>query len=133
VKNPKRKTDTLQDIRNALQKEQFDDRGKEALMLSLTQKLTELQFLSQGKFRAGLDEAVLKYSKKSFNISAQILGGMIGEKIFYAFSKKMIKFPENRKLIFKDLNTSTFHRIYFESLELVESWPISFKSKYDKL
>ena len=27
VKNPKRKTDTLQDIRNAIQKEQFDDRA----------------------------------------------------------------------------------------------------------
>ncbi len=133
VKNPKRKTDTLQDIRDALQKEQFDDRGKEALMLSLTQKLTELQFLSQGKFKAGLDESLLKYGKKSFIISAQILGGMIGEKIFYAFAKKIIKFPQNRKLIFKDLNSTTFHRVYFESLELVESWPISFKSKYDKL
>jgi len=133
VKNPKRKTDTLQDVRNALQKEQFDDKGKEALMLSLTQKLTEMQFLSQGKFKSGLDESILKYGKKSFTISAQILGGMIGEKIFYAFSKKIIKFPQNRKLIFKDLNSATFHRVYFESLELVESWPIAFKSKYDKL
>lgn len=133
VKNPKRKTDTLQDIRNALQKEQFDDRGKEALMLSLVQKLAEMQFLSLGKFRPGLDDKLLKFSKKSFTISAQILGGMIGEKIFYAFTKKIIKFPENRKLIFKDLNSTTFHRVYFESLELVESWPISFKSKYDKL
>lgn len=132
AKNPKRKTDTLQDIRSALQKEQFDDRGKEALMLSLTQKLSELQFLSTGKFKSN-DDSLHKYSKKSFTISAQIIGGMIGEKIFYAFSKKMIKLPQNKRLIFKDLNSGSFNKVYFESLELVESWPISFKSKYDKL
>lgn len=133
VQNPKRKTDTLQDIRNSLQKEQFGDRGKEALMLSLTQKLSEFQFLSQGKIKSSRDDAIQKYSKKSFSVSSQIIGGMIGEKIFYAFSKKMIKLPLNKQLIFKNLNSNSFHKVYFESLELVESWPISFKSKYDKL
>ncbi|MGZ3691037.1 MAG: ChaN family lipoprotein, partial [Pseudobdellovibrio sp.] len=133
VKNPKRKTDTLQDIRSALQKEQFDDRGKEALMLSLTQKLTELQFLSQGKYKVNQSEEFAKYSKKSFVISSQIIGGIIGEKLFYAFSKRMIKLPLNKTLIFKNLNTSSFQKVYFESLELIESWPISFNSKYDKL
>lgn len=133
VKNPKRKTDTLQDIRNSLQKEQFDDRGKEALMLSLTQKLSELQFLSQGKFRTLSEAESKKYSKKSFSTSAQIIGGIMGEKIFYGFSKKMIKLPESRGIIFKNLQTPSFNKIYYESLEMVESWPVYFKSKYDKL
>jgi hypothetical protein len=133
IKNPKRKTDTLQDIRNSLQKEQFDDRGKEALMLSLTQKLAELQFLSQGKFKTLSDAEMKKYSKKSFTTSAQIIGGIMGEKIFYAFSKKMIRLPENRSLIFKNLQSASFNRIYYESLEMIESWPVAFKSKYDRL
>jgi uncharacterized iron-regulated protein len=133
VKNPKRKTDTMQDIRNALQKELFDDRGKEALMLALTQKLSELQFLSQGKFRS-LNEAVIKkYSKKSFFISAQIIGGIMGEKIFYAFNKKLIKLPINKNLIFKNLQMNSFNKAYYESLEMIDSWPVSFRSKYDKL
>ena len=133
IKNPKRKTDTLQDIRNSLQKEQFDDRGKEALMLSLTQKLSELQFLSQGKFKTLSDSDLKKYGKKSFSTSAQIIGGIMGEKIFYAFSKKLIRLPQNRALIFKNLQSPSFARIYYESLEIIESWPVSFKSKYDKL
>ena len=133
VKNPKRKTDTFQDIRNALQKEQFDDRGKEALMLALTQKLTELQFLSQGKLRA-LDMNLLKkYSRRSFSISAQILGGIMGEKMFYGFNNKLIRLPLNKTIIFKNLQNSSFSRIYYESLEIIESWPVVFKSKYDKL
>lgn len=133
IKNPKRKTDTLQDIRVALQKEQFDDRGKEALLLALTQKLSELQFLSHGKYKTIEDNNLHKYNKKSFFISAQILGGMIGEKLFYAYNKKIIKLPLNKNLLFKNLQTNSFNKIYYESLEMVESWPISFKSKYDKL
>jgi hypothetical protein len=102
-------------------------------MLALTQKLSELQFLSQGKFRS-LNEAVIKkYSKKSFFISAQIIGGIMGEKIFYAFNKKLIKLPINKNLIFKNLQMNSFNKAYYESLEMIDSWPVSFRSKYDKL
>lgn len=133
VKNPKRKTDTLQDIRMALQKEQFDDRGKEALTLALTQKLSEMQFLSLGKFRQLSESEQKKYAKKSFFIAAQIIGGIMGEKMFYAFSKHMLQMPRDKKLLFKQLNDSNYSKIYYESLEMVESWPVSFKSKFDKL
>ncbi len=133
VKNPKRKADTLQDIRNALQKEQFDDRGKEALMLALTQKLSELQFLSQGRYKTMSESIIRKYTKKSFFISAQVIGGIMGEKIFSAFNKKLFKLPLDKGLLFKNLQTASFVKIYYESLELIESWPDSFKSKYDRL
>ncbi|MBY0452082.1 MAG: hypothetical protein K2P92_03535, partial [Bdellovibrionaceae bacterium] len=69
----------------------------------------------------------------SFMTAAQILGGIIGEKFFYALNKKLIRLPENQGLIFKNLNSQDFQKVYFESLEMVESWPVSFKSKYDKL
>lgn len=133
AKNPKRKTDTLQDIRVALQKEQFDDRGKEALMLALNQKLSELQFLSLGKYKKTTEAHFQKYSKKSFIIAAQVVGGIMGEKMFYAYSKKLIKFPMDKIVLFKDLEMSSFSKAYYESLEVVESWPVSFKSKYDRL
>lgn len=131
VTNPKRKTDTLQDIREALQKEQFDDRGQEALMLSLSQKLSELQFITHNKM--GSEIRSKSYSKKSYMISAQILGGILGEKFFYALTKKLIRFPLNKGLLFKDLQTHQFAKVYYESLEMVESWPVLFKSKYDKM
>lgn len=131
VTNPKRKTDTLQDIREALQKEQFDDRGKEALMLSLAQKLSELQFLSSNKM--GSEFRSKKYNKKSYVLSAQILGGILGEKFFYALTKRLIRFPLNKGLLFKDLQINQFAKVYYESLEMVESWPVLFKSKYDKM
>ena len=131
VANPKRKTDTLLDIRTALQKEQFDDRGKEALTIALMQKLNEMQFLSSGTLRPITFKA--KTSKKSILAASQVLGSMMGEKFYFALNKKIIQLPKNKNLIFKNLETDSFSTIYYESLEMIESWPESFKSKFDKL
>ena len=133
IANPKRKSDTLQDIRSALQKEQFDDRGKEALMLSLNQKLSELHFISSKKIRniSAFQTKVL--NKRSYVIASQILGGIMGEKFYSAIIKKHLKMPLDKKVIFKDLQSAHFSEVYFETLEQIESWPVSFKSKFDKL
>jgi len=133
IKNPKRKTDTVQDLRNALQKEQFDDRGKETLTLAFAQKLLESQFLSQGKYKVGSEAKGHKYSRKNFFIAGQIVGGIMGEKIFHAFNKKLIRLPMNKTLIFKNLNAVTFNKSYYKSLEIIETWPVPFKSKYDRI
>ena len=133
IANPKRKSDTLQDIRSALQKEQFDDRGKEALMLSLNQKLTELQFISSKKIKNISSFQTKILNKKSYVIASQILGGIMGEKFYSAIIKKYLKLPLDKKVIFKDLQSAHFAEVYYETLEMIESWPTSFKSKFDKL
>ena len=133
IANPKRKSDTMQDIRSALHKEQFDDRGKEALMLSLNQKLTELQFISSKKIKNISSFQTKVLNKKSYVIASQILGGIMGEKFYSAIIKKYLKLPRDKKVIFKDLQSVHFIEVYYETLELIESWPTSFKSKFDKL
>lgn len=131
--NPKRKSDTLQDIRSALQKEQFDDRGKEALMLALNQKLIEMQFVSLGKIRNFNSLRTQIYNKKSYTMASQILGGIMGEKFYLALTKKQLKLPADARVIFKDLNTVHFAESYYESLDFVEALPSAFRSKFDKL
>lgn len=131
--NPKRKSDTLQDIRSALQKEQFDDRGKEALMLALNQKLIELQFVSLGKVKNFNSLRTQIYNKRSYTMASQILGGIMGEKFYLALSKKQLRLPGDARIIFKDLSTVHFAESYYESLDFIESLPSSFKSKFDKL
>ncbi len=133
IANPKRKSDTLQDIRTALQKEQFDDRGKEALMLALNQRLIELQFISSKKIKNMSAFQNKVTNKKSYVIASQILGGIMGEKFYSALVEKHIKLPLDRRLIFKDLQSLHFTEAYFEALEFIEAWPTSFKSKFDKL
>lgn len=131
VANPKRKTDTLHDIRIALQKEQFDDRGKEALSIALTQKLNEMKFLAHGQARTKTFKT--KANRKSIQSAAQILGGIMGEKLYFALNKKIIQLPKHKNLIFKNLALESFADVYYESLEMIESWPETFKSKFDKL
>lgn len=131
--NPKRKSDTLQDIRSALQKEQFDDRGKEALMLALNQKLIEMQFVSLGRVKNINSLRTQVYNKRSYTMAAQILGGIMGEKFYLALTKKQLRLPADNRLIFKDLTTAHFSESYYESLDFIESLPTTFKSKFDKL
>ncbi|MBC7466938.1 MAG: ChaN family lipoprotein [Bdellovibrio sp.] len=131
--NPKRKSDTLQDIRQALQKEQFDDRGKEALMLALNQKLVELQFVSLGQVKNFNTLRTQSYSKRSYTMASQILGGIMGEKFYYALTKKQLRLPKDNRMIFKDLTMAHFAESYYESLDFIESLPTAFKSKFDKL
>lgn len=133
IANPKRKSDTLQDIRSALQKEHFDDRGKQALMLALNQKLSEMRFNSAEKSKNTQSINTKIYNQKSYVIAAQILGGIMGEKFYFALSKRHLKLPQDQRIIFKDLNAVHFKESYFEALELIESWPMPFKSKFDRL
>ncbi len=133
IANPKRKSDTLQDIRAALQKEQFDDRGKEALMLALNQKLGEMRFVSSGKAKSLMPLQTNKFNQKSYMTASQILGGIMGEKFYFALHQKHLKLPADYKIIFKDLQGTKFTESYYESLELIESWPTTFKSKFDRL
>ncbi|MFN3454168.1 MAG: ChaN family lipoprotein [Pseudobdellovibrio sp.] len=130
--NPKRKSDTFDDIRAALRSEQFSDKGKEALVLALEQKLNEIRYATLQVYNSTIIRNKNYKNKKSYYTASQILGGIIGEKVYTAFQKKIFKLPQQNSLLFKDLNSKLFTQSYYESVELIDSWPSSFKSKYDK-
>lgn len=130
--NPKKKTDTFDDIRQALRSEQFSDKGKEALVLALEQKLNEVRFatLQDLSFMAKKNRSLR--NKKCYATASQILGGVMGEKVYTAFQKKILKLPEHKQLLLKDLQGRHFTQAYYEAVEIIDSWPSSFKSKFDK-
>lgn len=129
--NPKKKTDTFDDIRNALRSENFSDKGKDTLILALEQKLNEVRFATFQDLSFVKKNAPLK-SKKVYFSAAQILGGIMGEKIYTAYQKKIFKLSLHRSLIFKDIHHKYFNQAYYESVEVIDSWPTTFKSKFDK-
>lgn len=126
--NPKKKTDTLNDIRQALQKEGFDDRGKESLTLALEQKLSELQVLSFGRKAKNIKR---NYRIKSYKVASEILGGILGEKLYFAFRKNRISKTTLVGFLTRDFADRFFEQKYYESIEIIDSWPSSFSSKYD--
>ncbi len=129
IANPKRKTDTLSDIRNTLSNAEFEDSGRQTLALALEQKMREIQYINSG------DVSIAQSRKSKFQnytVASGILGGVLGEKVFHAFNKKLIRFPAAQNFLFKDLNEKNFEAVYYDAIEVIDSWPLPFQSKYDQ-
>lgn len=128
--NPKRKTDTLSDIKAALAARSPMDKGREALQLALSQKMLELLHLSGSKRDK---ELARRRSLKAYQEAARILGGMLGEKLYFASRKKMLSKTSLISLLRKPLDADNFQNIYWEILEVVENFPEPFQSKTEKM
>lgn len=128
--NPKRKSDTLTDIKAALTARSPMDKGREALQLALSQKMLELLHLSGSKRDK---ELARSRSLKAYQEAARILGGMLGEKLYFAVRKKMLSKTSLISLLKKPLDAENFQNIYWEILEVVENFPEPFQSKTEKM
>lgn len=127
--NPKRKTDTLSDIKAALAARN-PDQGRKALQLALSQKMLELLHLSGGRKEK---ELTGPRSLKAYQESARILGGMMGEKLYYAYRKKLLSRTSLVALLKKSVDADSFQNIYWEILEVIENFPEPFQSKTEKM
>ncbi len=130
--NPKRKTNTLEDIRNAIKSENFIDLGKEALVLSIEQKFNELKYVTTGLITPAKSQRKTVVNQRSYLTASQILGGMLGEKLYVAFQRKILKWPQQESFLFQNLDQLHFDKKYYEYIEIIDSWPVSMKSKFDR-
>lgn len=130
--NPKRKANTLDDIRDAIKSENFIDLGKEALVLSIEQKFNELKYVTTGLIAPAKSQRKTILNKRSYITAAQILGGMLGEKVYVAFQRKILKWPEQENFLFQNFEQTHFDKKYYEYIEIIDAWPVSMKSKYDR-
>ncbi len=128
--NPKRKTETLLDLRKMLSSKNPRDGGKEPLKLALAQKMMELSFLTQ---RDGRRFQYVPRKKSSYLTAATLLGGIMGEKIYTGYRQKVLDLKTLQGFLKKDWTEESFIPLYYEILELIEMMPLSFKSKAEKL
>ncbi len=130
IVNHKRKTDTIADIKASLASRNSPELGKEVLMLALTQKMQEVmavsgRTLSRGQF--------VPKNKWSYVQASALLGGIMGERLYTGYRKKMISPATLQNFLHKDTESDSFRNIYYEMLETIEALPVSFKSKKEKL
>ncbi len=127
--NPKRKTDTLMDIKARL----TSPKGKlerEPLQVALSHKIYELGAASgrrmpQKKFKVR--------RKRSYIIAAELLGGLMGEKIFEAYLRNKLSAVKIRELLSTSMSSESFPPEYFKFVQFLEGIPISFQSKEEKI
>jgi len=128
--NPKKKTDTVSDLKSHLTSRSPKDSGREALQLALSHKMQELLMLSERK-KMTVPRNVRKSS--SYILAAHILGGMLGEKLFYGLSQNLLSRETIAAMMKKDDSHPQFDLSYYEMLEIIEAIPAPFKSKKEKL
>lgn len=128
--NPKRKTDTLSDLKIALSAKIPSDQGKEALQLALQQKMNDMLILSGAK-----KVFPLRSPRKSSSVqeASRLLGGMLGEKLYSAFSRGALSQQSVAVLLSRSIEIPNFSLFYNEVVELIEVQPDPFLSKTHKL
>lgn len=128
--NPKRKSDTLLDLKLAMSARAPHDSGKSAMQLALHQKLSELMLMSGSKSK---QSRYVPQKKSDYIEAARLLGGMLGEKLYYAYRSRMLSTANLKALLGKNIEMYKSRSIYMELVELIESFPSSFDSKVEKL
>lgn len=128
--NPKKKTDTISDIKNNLTSRNPKDSGREAFQLALAHKMQELLFLSDRR-RNSVSRRIHKPS--SYILAARLLGGILGEKLYHGFSTGLISRRTIQSMMKKNFAAVQFNLSYYEMLEIIESVPAPFRSKREKL
>lgn len=128
--NPRQKTDTLQDLQASIQLKSSPEALREAMQLALSQKMRELL---RG---AGVEKVLPLFvpsQKYTYIVSAQLLGRMMGEKVFYGFQLGKITSQVLKKLVELELRSDDFSELYIKIVKKIDSLPAPFKSKKDRL
>lgn len=128
--NPKRKTETILDMRTSLAGRTSKEQEREALQLALNQRMKEVLFLSGEKSRA---PAFRPRRSTSYAEAARFLGGILGERLFTGLRKRILSPGVILKLLRHPVDGPDFHSFYMEFLEIVEGLPEPFLSKADKM
>lgn len=119
--NPKRKTDTLYDVKLRLR-----HLGDSELYLKQVVYLKSQEWMSL----SGLDVKIEKIKLPPIKIRAQvaqILGAMAGEKLYYLYRKRKISNPELMQLLLAP--PKSWETTYFDLIKLMEKYQDPFISK----
>lgn len=128
--NPKRKTETISDIKKRILDSDTKEIKKEPLKLALFQKTKEIMILSG---RPVLRNKMEVKRNSSYIRCANLLGSLLGEKIYKGYKSKFLSLEFVLSLIKKKIGTQSFDLFYYEMLEVIENLPETFKSKIDRL
>ena len=90
------------------------------------------KYVTTGLVQPAKSQRKTVLNKRSYFTAAQILGGMLGEKVYVAFQRKILKWPEQENFLFQNLDQQHFDKKYYEYIEIIDSWPVSMKSKFDR-
>ena len=115
--NPKRKAQTMADLKKQLEAFDKTDHGREPLLLALDQKMFELLSIYAGKAR---DKTFVPREKSSYVHAAKFIGEILGDRYFKLYEKQILGIDNIRALLQKSLEDKDFEIFYFEQLKSLD-------------
>lgn len=115
--NPKRKSESLRDIRLELEALSPRDKGYKSLLLAMDHRLSEVLWIRTGRKRSVFAR---RFSWRVQVDAARVLGRMLGEKIFIAFTDGKITTKQVRKWMSQPIDSSGFDKLYWQTIQLVD-------------
>ncbi len=115
--NPKRKAQTMSDLKKQLQAFDKEDRGREPLLLALDQKMSELLYVYAAKDKPTV---YIPRDKSSYILAAHFIGEILGERYFLLFQNQKIDINEVRDLLSQPLDDPGFETFYYQELKRID-------------
>ena len=115
--NPKRKAQTLGDLKKQLAAFGAEDEGREPLLFALDQKMSELLYVYKKEVRA---QKFTPSKKSSYVQAARFLGAMLGERYFQLYHKGRLKREDLVEKLSLPLVREGFVDFYFEQLKFLD-------------
>ncbi len=116
IVNHRRKAESLEEIRLRLSQMRPENEGREALLLVLDYRLTEVIWLNEGRER----RKKFKPKKKGdYFLAARVVGQMLGERLYSCFSDKSISSEEILAIFKQDICNNNFTSYYFDMIKMI--------------
>ncbi len=119
--NPKRKAQTMADLKKQLEAFDKADRGREPLLLALDQKMIELLSVYANRERQKVFEP---RERSSYVLAAKFIGEILGDRYFVLYEKQILGIDSIRQLLDQSLNDKDFESFYFKQLKALDEWEL---------
>ncbi|MGE4129989.1 MAG: ChaN family lipoprotein [Bdellovibrionales bacterium] len=115
--NPKRKAESWDTLRHRLQSSSPKDKGQDALLLALDQRLSDMAWSLHGKRRKA---RVRTRNLGAYLEAARLVGQMVGEKLFQGVRSGRIRRVELMRLLRMPVGQEDFDARYREIIESID-------------
>lgn len=115
--NPKRKSETLESIRLQLAARQPSDRGRQALLLALDHRLSEVVWIQTGRLRRS---GYKPRDKFAYIEASRIIGSMMGERLFQKVRSGAITLAQLMSYLKFNIDQKEFTDFYWRVVREIE-------------
>lgn len=115
--NPKRKSDTLESIRLQLAARQPSDRGRQALLLALDHRLSEVVWVQTGRTRSS---GYKPRDKFAYVEASRIIGTMLGERLFQKVRSGAISLAQLMSYLKFNIDQKEFNDFYWRVVREID-------------